>query len=93
MPEELCQVSPKSHYGVLASHSDPSPFEEVMIFGVSQGATTDPLEEVLIFSTLQVKTHLKPRQQSEKVIILIDDTDKCKGPVRILQALGLLYIP
>ena len=25
MPEELCQVSPKSHYGVLASHSDPSP--------------------------------------------------------------------
>ena len=26
MPEELCQVSPKSHYGVLASHSDPSPF-------------------------------------------------------------------
>ena len=28
MPEELCQVSPKSHYGVLASHSDPSPYEE-----------------------------------------------------------------
>ena len=27
MPEELCQVSPKSHYGVLASHSDPSPFK------------------------------------------------------------------
>ena len=25
-------------------------FEEVMIFGVSQGATTDPLEEVLIFT-------------------------------------------
>ena len=25
MSEELCQVSPKSHYGVLASHSDPSP--------------------------------------------------------------------
>ena len=27
MPEELCQVSPKSHYGVLASHSDPSPLK------------------------------------------------------------------
>ena len=25
MPEELCQVSAKSHYGVLAQHSDPSP--------------------------------------------------------------------
>ena len=29
MPEELCQVSPKSHYGVLASHSDPSPYIEM----------------------------------------------------------------
>ena len=26
MPGELCQVSPKSHYVVLALHSDPSPF-------------------------------------------------------------------
>ena len=25
MPEELCQVSPKSHYVSLASHSDPNP--------------------------------------------------------------------
>ena len=25
MPEELCQVSPKSHYVSLALHSDPSP--------------------------------------------------------------------
>ena len=28
MPEELCQVSPKSHYVSLALHSDPSPFRE-----------------------------------------------------------------
>ena len=28
MPEELCQVSPKSHYGVLALHSDPSPYDD-----------------------------------------------------------------
>ena len=26
MPEELCQVSPKSHYVSLALHLDPSPF-------------------------------------------------------------------
>ena len=26
MPEELCQVSPKSHYVSLALHSDPSPY-------------------------------------------------------------------
>ena len=26
MPEELCQISPKSHYVSLALHSDPSPF-------------------------------------------------------------------
>ena len=26
MPDELCQVSPKSHYISLALHSDPSPF-------------------------------------------------------------------
>ena len=26
MPEELCQVSPKSHYVSLALHFDPSPF-------------------------------------------------------------------
>ena len=25
MPEELCQVSPKTHYVSLALHSDPSP--------------------------------------------------------------------
>ena len=25
MPEKLCQVSPKLHYGSLALHSDPSP--------------------------------------------------------------------
>ena len=31
MPEELCQVSPKSHYGVLASHSDPSPYCSVQL--------------------------------------------------------------
>ena len=28
MPEELCQVSPKSQYVSLALHSDPSPFED-----------------------------------------------------------------
>ena len=27
MPEELCQVSPKSHYVSLALHSDPSPYK------------------------------------------------------------------
>ena len=27
MPEELCQVSPKSHYVSLALHSDPSPLQ------------------------------------------------------------------
>ena len=27
MPEELCQVSPKSHYVSLALHSDPSPYD------------------------------------------------------------------
>ena len=32
MPEELCQVSPKSHYVSLALHSDPSPFEFLPIF-------------------------------------------------------------
>ena len=30
MPEELCQVCCKSHYGSLALHSDPSPFEKSM---------------------------------------------------------------
>ena len=29
MPEELCQVSPKSHYVSLALHSDPSPLFHV----------------------------------------------------------------
>ena len=28
MPEELCQVSPKSHYVALALHSDPSPLDK-----------------------------------------------------------------
>ena len=28
MPEELCQVSPISHCGVLAQHSDPSPYDQ-----------------------------------------------------------------
>ena len=27
MPEELCQVSSKSHYVSLALHSDPSPYD------------------------------------------------------------------
>ena len=31
MPEELCQVSPKSHYVSLALHSDPSPFNQFYI--------------------------------------------------------------
>ena len=29
MPEELCQVSPKSHYVSLALHSDPSPCNSI----------------------------------------------------------------
>ena len=29
MPEELCQVSPKSHNVSLASHSDPSPYQKM----------------------------------------------------------------
>ena len=33
MPEELCQVSPKSHYVSLALHSDPSPY--IFIFYLS----------------------------------------------------------
>ena len=31
MPEELCHVSPKSHYVSLALHSDPSPFNQFYI--------------------------------------------------------------
>ena len=31
MPEEVRQVSPKSHYVSLASHSDPNPFVESLI--------------------------------------------------------------
>ena len=31
MPEELCQVSPKSHYVSIALHSDPSPFSSIII--------------------------------------------------------------
>ena len=39
MPEELCQVSPKSHYVSLALHSDPSPFELLGLLTTASGAT------------------------------------------------------
>ena len=34
MPEELCQVSPKSHYVSLAQHSDPNPCVGICDIGV-----------------------------------------------------------
>ena len=36
MPEELCQVSPKSHYVSLALHSDPSLLKHLLAstFGI-----------------------------------------------------------
>ena len=37
MPEELCQVSPKSHYVSLALHSDPSPLVKNSCFHLRSG--------------------------------------------------------
>ena len=37
MSEELCQVSPKSHYVSLALHSDPSPYKsQTLLMGCGQ---------------------------------------------------------
>ena len=55
MPEELCQVSPKSHCEVLAQHSDPSPFAKGVVyckdFGNAQRAITAAYTEITIGGT------------------------------------------
>ena len=41
MPEELCQVSPKSHYVSLALHSDPSPYNDYVLKAVFSDAHSE----------------------------------------------------
>ena len=64
MPEELCQVSPKSHNGVLASHSDPSPLATFSIPKIPKTTTYIRLQ-LLCFPPCNTSTPLDPRSQHQ----------------------------
>ena len=66
MPEEPCQVSPKSHYGVLASHSDPSPLDKCRLL---QGSLLFSKFEFSIKPDLRVLNFYRTRVRSLAMLV------------------------
>ena len=101
MPEELCQVSPKSHYGVLASHSDPSPCVNLLSSGYEQKKLNCGQSVKVLMSTLLPRCHLskyhtqqtvqKTSAQFNRVLLLLSELSIIQSPVLLLD-LGQVWV-